>query len=200
MKRAGCWLRLILLGVLAPGAMMADTLAPLLTQPGVTGRLFNLNFTPYPSAQSYTFLSATNLRYPFLPNTNFLWSAYNLKTSYVTNGLVISTNYGAQYRWQYTNAPAPLFARLLVTPMSSNALLTAIALNRLAHGPTPDELERVTAMGPQAFIDEQLSPQSLTETIDTVPAVSNIAVKFVEAATPIYTNSASTNARSAEHT
>src|SRR2546430_8192271 len=32
------------------------------------------------------------------------------------------------------------FYRLRVTPMSSNAVLAATALNRLTYGPTPDEL------------------------------------------------------------
>ena len=53
--------------------------------------------------------------------------------------------------------------------MSSNALLSSIVLNRLAYGPTPDEIERVltgpSAIGPQAFIDEQLAPEAITETI-----------------------------------
>src|SRR5258708_38564164 len=51
--------------------------------------------------------------------------------------------------------------------MSSHALLTARVLNRLAYRPTPDELERVAAIGPQAFIDEQLAPENLKETMDT---------------------------------
>ena len=46
-----------------------------------------------------------------------------------------------------------------MTPLSGNALLTAGALNRLAYGPTPDELERVASMGPQAYIEEQLVPE-----------------------------------------
>src|SRR5262249_10952652 len=40
--------------------------------------------------------------------------------------------------------------------------LTANALNRLAYGPTPDELRRVATLGPQAFIDEQLQPEAIT--------------------------------------
>ena len=43
------------------------------------------------------------------------------------------------------------------------------ALNRLTYGPTPDELERVTAIGPQAFIDEQLNMEALAETMDETP-------------------------------
>ena len=62
-----------------------------------------------------------------------------------------------------------LFFSLTQGQMSSNALLTANALNRLTYGPTPDELERVAAIGPQAFIDEQLNMQALAESMDETP-------------------------------
>jgi len=44
--------------------------------------------------------------------------------------------------------PAAILRRLQVTPnCSTNALVAATALNRLAYGPTPDELPRVLAIG-----------------------------------------------------
>ena len=132
------------------------------------------------------------------PTPISVWVPYNVATNYITNGIIVTTNVSAQYHWRNSNTAPPFFARLQVTPMSSNALLTAIVLNRLAYGPTPDELERVTAIGPQAYIDEQLAPETITETIDSFPAISNIAVRFVEATTPIYTNNASTNASIAD--
>ena len=55
------------------------------------------------------------------------------------------------------------FHQLEVTPLSSNALLAATVLNRLAYGPTPELLDRIAITGPQAYIDEQLAPESLTE-------------------------------------
>jgi uncharacterized protein (DUF1800 family) len=175
---------------------------PVLTNANVSGTQFNVNFAPYPAAQAYTFLSATNLSFPFLPDTNYSWAAYDVTTNYVTNGPIITTNISAQYQWQNPNALPPHFSRLQVTPMSSNALLAAIALNRLAYGPTPDELERVltasNAIGAQGFIDEQLAPENTSETVDTFPAITTIAAKFVEATTPIYTNGASTNASIAD--
>jgi uncharacterized protein (DUF1800 family) len=58
------------------------------------------------------------------------------------------------------------FYRLEAVPMGSNALLASTVLNRLAYGPTPDELERVASTGPQAYIDEQLIPESLLEELD----------------------------------
>ena len=181
-----------------PLVLYAADPPPVLTNVTVLGTQMAVNFDPYPSAQGYTFFSATNLHLPFLPDTNFLWVPYNVTTNYITNGLNVTTNVNAQYHWRNSNTAPPFFARLEVTPMSSNALLTAIVLNRLAYGPTPDELERVTAIGPQAYIDEQLAPETITETIDSFPAISNIAVRFVEATTPIYTNNASTNASIAD--
>ena len=50
--------------------------------------------------------------------------------------------------------------------MTSNDLLSVNLLNRLAYGPTPDELVRVRAMGPQSYIAEQLAPEALVETHD----------------------------------
>src|SRR5437867_4564773 len=74
-----------------------------------------------------------------------------------TNGYVFST----------TNTLPNQFFGLTLAQMSSNALLTANVLNRLAYGPTPDELERVTAIGPQAYIDEQLQPENIANTLDS---------------------------------
>jgi uncharacterized protein (DUF1800 family) len=58
------------------------------------------------------------------------------------------------------------FYLLQAVPMDSNAVLTATVLNRLAYGPTPDEFDRVRAMGPQAYIQEQLAPELIQESLD----------------------------------
>jgi uncharacterized protein (DUF1800 family) len=198
MKRSNRSLLFLFLAFSFQGNLFATDPPPILTNANVIGSQFNVNFAPYPAAQAYTFLSATNLNFPFLPNANYSWSAYNVTTNYVTNGPIITTNISAQYEWQNPNAPPPHFARLQVTPMSSNALLASIVLNRLAYGPTPDELERVltasNAIGAQGFINEQLAPETLTETADTYPPIAAISPKLVEATTPIYTNGAATNA------
>jgi uncharacterized protein (DUF1800 family) len=64
------------------------------------------------------------------------------------------------YSWGVTGAHSQLFFQLTQAQMSSNDLLVANVLNRLAYGPTPDELERVRSIGPQAYIDEQLAMES----------------------------------------
>src|SRR6185503_19565386 len=50
----------------------------------------------------------------------------------------------------------------------------ALEFNRIAYGPTPDELERVNAMGPQAYINEQLNPASLVNPIDDYESVIDV--------------------------
>jgi uncharacterized protein (DUF1800 family) len=113
----------------------------------------SIQWTPYPAAQEYKIFSTANLLLPFAEIS-----------SGTLNGTI----------W---NAPAtePFdFFQLRVTPLDSNALLTATVLNRLAYGPTPDELERLAAIGPQAYIDEQLAPELIDEQlgIDQVIDVS----------------------------
>ncbi len=114
-----------------------------------------VTWTPYPAAQQYNLLSIGNLGSAF------------------TNGLSGSIS---GYTWAGSNGGPQRFYELAVTPMSSNALLTANVLNRLAYGPTPDEIERVLtgpgAIGPQAYINEQLAPENITENGDTVISVS----------------------------
>lgn len=76
------------------------------------------------------------------------------------------------YSFSIGSSPASQFFSLTQGQMTSNALLTASALNRLTYGPTPDELERITAIGPQAFIDEQLNMEALAEPMDETPPTS----------------------------
>jgi hypothetical protein len=64
------------------------------------------------------------------------------------------------------------FYRLEVTPMDSNQLLTTTVLNRLAYGPTPDELVRVQEIGPQAYVNEQLAPELIQEDL-AIDAATN---------------------------
>jgi uncharacterized protein (DUF1800 family) len=137
----------------------------------VTGGVLNLRFTPYPGAQIYSILNAPDLGSPFTLDTNFFQSpyitGYTVITNNTTNGPVVMTVTNYAYEWRNTTAASPSgFYRVGVTPLSSNAVLTANVLNRLAYGPTPDELERVASIGPQAFIDEQLSMEGIPETMD----------------------------------
>jgi len=97
----------------------------------------------------------------------------------VNSSLINITTNG--YALTFTNALANQFFKLSQGQMSSNALLTANVLNRLAYGPTPDELERVAAMGPQAYIDEQLTMESQAFVEDPIDAYSTFSTNSATA-------------------
>ncbi|MSU63267.1 MAG: DUF1800 family protein [Pedosphaera sp.] len=119
-----------------------------------------LRFKPQPSVEAYQVLRADRLGTPFLPDGSgkitaadprgFLWTA-----PFRTDELG--------------------FYQLKAVPMASNDLLAATVLNRLAYGPTPDELERVKIIGADAYIQEQLAPELIQEQIaaDTLPREEN---------------------------
>lgn len=111
-------------------------------------------WAPYPAADIYTILWTANLGVPFA--TNFSGSLTG-------------------FTWQTTTTSPAGFYQLQVTPMNSNALLTANVLNRLAYGPTPDELERVLP-NPQAYVVEQLAPENIVENSDAYVSVTTNGV------------------------
>jgi uncharacterized protein (DUF1800 family) len=117
----------------------------------VSNRNTALGWTMYPHAEQYRLLVATNLTGPFLADTNGAQAANS---------------------WSGSNANPLQFFRLETTPLSSNNLLAAQVLNRLAYGPSPDDWEHIQAIGPQAFINEQLAPETITENLDTVVSVT----------------------------
>ncbi len=162
-----CFRRLVgLLLALPIAALAGQPSAPVITNLTVNGSQKSLRFEPFPGAESYAILSATNPAGLFAADTNFAYVPYLVSAS--TNG----TNYS--YEWRTTNSRPSEFFRVRVGTQSPDALLTSIVLSRLAYGPSPDELERVRAMGPQAYIDEQLNMDGVPETLDTyVSEVTN---------------------------
>jgi len=97
-------------------------------------------------------------------------------------GPLFIRNHTNGYSYSVTNTSPQMFFSLTLAQMSSNKLLTANALNRLAYGPTPDELEYVytNAGGPQAYIDQQLQPQGIS-----LPPAFTYTVQATNAANPI---------------
>lgn len=114
-------------------------------------------WSPYPAAEQYTVRSKTTV------------------TGVFTNE---NTNAVSGFSWRGTNSAPAKFYSLGVTPMSGNALLTANVLNRIAYGPTPDELERIAALpgGAQDYINEQLAMDGLVETSDAYSTVTTNGV------------------------
>lgn len=74
------------------------------------------------------------------------------------------------YTWTGQAEDPTGFFRVRLQPLGPTNLLAAVALNRLAYGPTPDLLERVltgpSAIGPAAYLAEQLTPESISENLD----------------------------------
>jgi len=152
------------------GVLADDPLPPAITNINWAGTQLNLQFPLYPGASNYTILSAPDLNSPFLPDAGFALTAQPYLTNVFTNVIngsnIVTTNVLSYYEWRRTDNLAPSgFYRLEVSPMDTNALLTCAVLNRMAYGPTPDELERVSAMGPQAYIDEQMAPESIADNL-----------------------------------
>jgi uncharacterized protein (DUF1800 family) len=177
----------VVFGVLVPLSLLAtDPPLPAITNVNTVGTQKNLRFAPYPGTAAYTILGTTNLALPFTVSSNFTLSPYFLGVISITNSptnIVKLTNYG--YEWRTSNNLPASFYRLQVTPMNSNAALAAHVLNRLAYGPTPDELPRVMAMGADQYIAEQISFETLTETVDSQANIAAIAAKFGNASTVI---------------
>ena len=111
----------------------------------------------------------------------------------------------AGFEWRATNSAATAFHRVQVTSLNSNEVLAATALNRLAYGPTPDELERIltgpSPIGGQGFIDEQLSPETINEDINNQnAAINTIEAKFAPQDVPVTSTNASLADLRAWHT
>ncbi len=121
-----------------------------------TGAQKSIKWTPFPAIKNYQIFSSTNVVGPFLTNS----------------GLV------SGFGWIGTSSLPANFYQLQITPLSTNELLTATVLNRLAYGPTPDEMERIltgpSAIGPDAFIAEQLAPELISETVSNSHTNINI--------------------------
>ena len=60
--------------------------------------------------------------------------------------------------------------------VASNPLLASHLLNRIAFGATPGDIERVTAMGAKAYIEEQLEPQLLALPAALAAALDQISI------------------------
>lgn len=139
--------KVILLLLLSPALRAAEPASPDITGIRLQAERPLLDFHPAPSALSYSVLGSPDLTQPFapLPGTfqGFLW----------TGSQVIGPDSG--------------YFQVLARSIPTNDLAVVNLLNRLAYGPTPDELERARQMGPDAWIQEQLAPEAIAEDLDT---------------------------------
>ncbi|MFM1769207.1 MAG: hypothetical protein RJA22_1736 [Verrucomicrobiota bacterium] len=115
------------------------------TSTATNGKL-RLEF-PYPATREYRVFSSPDAASPLAPDPG--------------TGILLGPGFTVT-----NNGPGRLY-QVSATPLGSNELLTATVLNRLAYGPTPDELDYVRAIGPDAYIAEQLAAESIPDTIDS---------------------------------
>ena len=118
---------------------------PVITGLTATNGQPSLTFSPYPAAEAYKVLKTPDLKVRFIED----------KSGGITN-----------FQWSSPLASPQGFFRLQVQPMNTNKLAATTLLNRIAYGPTPDELDRVLALGPDAYIAEQLAPEAITESVE----------------------------------
>lgn len=120
------------------------------------GSQVRLQWTPFPAVRAYHIYSART------PVEVFEEELSGVRSGFSWAGDASSGKAG--------------FYRVSGEPLSDDALYAANALNRLAYGPTPDELERVltgpNAIGPAAYVEEQLAPESINEDLDHLPTES----------------------------
>ena len=105
-----------------------------------------LKWSPYPSADIYKIYRTPSLDQPFVLDSIGILSANTfLPTIGNSNG----------------------FFKLEVTPMATNRLQAATVLNRITYGPTPDDLEFLSTNSVDAFIEQQLAPETIAEIEDS---------------------------------
>ncbi|HUR46293.1 MAG TPA: DUF1800 family protein [Candidatus Saccharimonadales bacterium] len=112
----------------------------------------SVNWTPYPGAKELKMFTTTNLAYPLSEDLSGLMNP---------NG------------WTAPMLGPVGFRQMRMTLMPSNEVFTGNVLNRLTFGPTPEDVEHIRAVGPQAFINEQMAFEGITESLDTDPPIVN---------------------------
>ncbi len=141
--------RLIALSVLGLSIVQcftAEPPPPVLQSITISNGVKTISFTPAPAIDQYILRSGSDIAAPLTNDDSGSLS-------------------GSSFR--VTNNSPMTFYRLAGNPLDSNALLSANLLNRIAYGPTPDDLARLSIIGPQAYLDEQMAPETITNPIDS---------------------------------
>ncbi|MFN0068406.1 MAG: DUF1800 family protein [Limisphaerales bacterium] len=161
MRYAPLFLAALSLLAVGPRGVRAAEAAPSANIALTNGQL-RLYGTPYPSADAYKLLGAGAVPGPYS---------------------VLATNVdGTQFDLGSPAAGGDAgFLRLEAVPMDANRFLAGHLLNRLAYGPTPDELERVAAIGADAYIAEQLAPEGIAEDLPHNRTTATNGWQFVTA-------------------
>jgi len=82
------------------------------------------------------------------------------------------------------------FYRLEAVPLAAETVRASTLLNRIAYGPTPDDLDRLATLGTDAYIEEQLAPEKILENLDepteTGPVWRKITVTGTGSSSKLY--------------
>lgn len=105
-----------------------------------------IDFAPVASAQSYDVYGTTDM----------------VREFELLGGALKGFQWAATDPWMNERGLFQVRAHLL----STEAITAANLLNRAAYGPTPDELAEVRRLGVTAWINRQLSPETITENLD----------------------------------
>lgn len=123
-----------------------------------------VSFQPFPATVEYELLLAGTPDGEFVPH---------------------ETGSFTGFEWTGDSLPGQAgFFRVNARTLTTDELLATTLLHRIAYGPTPDELDRVRAIGPAAYLAEQLAPETITENLDTVDSTPRwVQVKVTGTAT-----------------
>jgi uncharacterized protein (DUF1800 family) len=139
-----------LCATLTLAAAAQTPLAPDITSVNVVNGRPTLEFQPAPATDEYR-----------------VWRSPSLDAAFQLD----ATGTFTEFNWTAgpTN-PDTGFFQVESRPMNDDALFATTLLHRLGYGPTPDELERVRAIGSAAYLAEQLAPEAIAEDLDVVDA------------------------------
>lgn len=118
----------------------------------ITNGVKHLELPLVPGVDEYKVLRSTDLGQPFTLSTGGSLSGYD---------------------WTEAGQHPFEFFRVEMKPKDTNEIALANVLNRLAYGPTPDEIARIKSIGVDAYIREQLAPETIDESLDIDKVVSN---------------------------
>ena len=125
--------------------------------------------TPKPDIQEFRLTNGRPaLRFQLTPST----AEYRILGSERPGGPSVPVpglQRGGQWTADVDATGASGFYRVDARPVDGTNLLAGALLNRIAYGPTPDELERLRRIGPDAYIAEQLAPETIDENLDDPP-------------------------------
>lgn len=121
-----------------------------------------IRVAPVAGAEQFRILRTDSLEEPFKEDATGLFSGYDWVANWSGKGPIG-------------------FYKAEVVPLDPKAVLAATVLNRLSYGPTPDEIDRINAIGPEAYIAEQLAPEKIEESLEFAAVASGSDWRFVTA-------------------